>query len=75
MDIDAAAELVDLMRALSRWKLNWENICSDTIARTQVTQEAKSWSQRVLSMSGASPKGIAPYGIDATMELWDLLRY
>ncbi|MDF5718872.1 MAG: hypothetical protein PUP93_34655 [Rhizonema sp. NSF051] len=62
MDIDTAAELVDLMRALSRWKLNWENICSDTIAWTQVTQEAKSWSQRVLSMSGllASPKGIAP---------------
>ena len=52
MDIDLAAELVDLGRALSRWKLNWENIWSDTAARTQVAQEVNSLSQQVLSMSG-----------------------
>jgi hypothetical protein len=52
MDIDAAAELVDLERILSKWKLNWENIWSDTTLRTQVAKEAESWSQRVLDMSG-----------------------
>ncbi|MUG93265.1 hypothetical protein F7734_12825 [Scytonema sp. UIC 10036] len=52
MDIDTAAELVDLMRVLSGWKLNWESTWSDATARNQVTVQASSWSQRVLEMSG-----------------------
>jgi hypothetical protein len=51
MEIDIAVELVDLARALSRWKLNWESIWCDSAALTQVAIEAESWSQRVSQMS------------------------
>ncbi|MEA5506379.1 hypothetical protein VB735_25365 [Halotia wernerae UHCC 0503] len=52
MDIDQAAELVDLGRTLTRWLFNWEKIRSDTTAITQVTQEVGLWSHRVLDISG-----------------------
>ncbi|MBR8832731.1 MAG: hypothetical protein DSM106950_01475 [Stigonema ocellatum SAG 48.90 = DSM 106950] len=52
MDIDQAAELVDLQRLLSRWQRHWSQICTDTEARNQVTLVAKQASERVLSMSG-----------------------
>ncbi|TBR56648.1 hypothetical protein B4U84_28825 [Westiellopsis prolifica IICB1] len=59
MDIDTAAELVDLGRTLSRWKLNWEKIWSDTTALSQVKAEVGSWSQRVLDMSGLLNESIS----------------
>lgn len=52
MDIDTAAELVDLQRLLSRWQRHWSQIWTDTEARTQIAQQAKQASERVLEMSG-----------------------
>ncbi|MBD2435165.1 MULTISPECIES: hypothetical protein [Fischerella] len=59
MDIDTAAELVDLGRTLSRWKLNWEKIWSDAAALSQVKGEVASWSQRVLDMSGLLSESVS----------------
>ncbi len=52
MDIDQAAELVELGRTLTRWLFSWEKIRSDATALTQVQAEVGLWSQRVLDMSG-----------------------
>lgn len=51
MDIDQAAELVELGRTLAHWKFYWEKICLDTTRLAQVIQEAGVWSERVLEMS------------------------
>ncbi len=52
MDIDTAAELVDLQRLLSRWQRHWSQIWTEEEARTQVALVAKQASERVLEMSG-----------------------
>lgn len=52
LDVDQAAELVDLGRILTRWLFNFEKIRSDSAALTQVQAEISSLSQRVLEMSG-----------------------
>ena len=52
MDIDQAAELVEMGRVVAHWKLNWEKICLDAISLAPVNQEAGIWSERVLEMSG-----------------------
>ena len=59
MDIDDAAELVELGRALTRWLFNWEKIWSDATARMKVTQEAGTWSERMLDMSGLSRETVS----------------
>ena len=48
INIDMAAELVDLQRTLSRWQFNWVLMWADTKARMKVAQEANTWSERVL---------------------------
>ncbi|MBW4635279.1 MAG: hypothetical protein KME30_26310 [Iphinoe sp. HA4291-MV1] len=58
MDIDQAAELVELGRTLTHWQFNWEKIWSDTTALNQVQAEVSLWSQRVLNMSGLLSESI-----------------
>ena len=50
IDIDQAAELVDLGRILARWLFNWEIIWADTEARMNVALCAKQAQERVLEM-------------------------
>jgi hypothetical protein len=59
MDIDQAAELVELGRTLTRWLFNWEKIRSDATTLTQVQAEIDLWSQRVLDMSGLLSESIS----------------
>lgn len=47
IDVDTAAELVDLGRVLTRWLFKWETIWTDTEARTEVAQIAGQASERV----------------------------
>ncbi|MBP5974347.1 hypothetical protein HW132_16805 [Brasilonema sp. CT11] len=51
VDIDQAAELVDLGRVLTRWLFNWEKIWSDSKEKTKITQQAEDWLKRVLEIS------------------------
>jgi hypothetical protein len=51
IDIDQAAELVDLGRILARWQFNLEKISGDTIERTEVAQIAGRLSECVQEVS------------------------
>jgi hypothetical protein len=51
IDINQAAELVDLGRILARWQLNWEKISASREERTEVAQIAGSLSERVQEVS------------------------
>lgn len=48
MKLDLATELVELQRQLSRWKLHWSSIWSNSDDRLQVAQLAHEWGDRVL---------------------------
>ena len=39
-DVEQAAELVDLGRTLARWQYNWEKICKDSDALSEVASVA-----------------------------------
>jgi hypothetical protein len=60
LDVDQAAEIIDLGRTLTRWLFNFEKIRSDSAARNQVQAEVASLSQRVLEMSGLLSESTAP---------------
>jgi hypothetical protein len=46
-----AAELVECQVQLARWKLGWSSICADEAKRKTVTEQAKSWSKRIVGIS------------------------
>ncbi|MEM6500932.1 MAG: hypothetical protein AAF685_03725 [Cyanobacteria bacterium P01_C01_bin.89] len=47
-DADRAAELVDLQRLLSRWKLSWRDWWEDERKREEMANLAQRWSDRLL---------------------------
>jgi hypothetical protein len=47
-----AEVLVELQVQLARWHQNWARIWSDPHQRAQVVEQSRTWSQRVLEMSG-----------------------
>jgi hypothetical protein len=59
IDIDQAAELVDLGRILTRWLFDWEKIWTDTDSRNEVAQIAGSLSERILEMPELLSKAAA----------------
>ncbi|MBW4621128.1 MAG: hypothetical protein KME17_17440 [Cyanosarcina radialis HA8281-LM2] len=58
IDIDRAAELVDLGRVLTRWLFNLEKTWSDRQEKLQVAQQAEQWLKRVVEMSQLQWKSI-----------------
>lgn len=52
VEIEDAAELIELQVQLARWQQNWLVIGNDSARRQQVAKESHSWSDRVLDMSG-----------------------
>ena len=59
LDVNQAAEIVELGRVLTYWLFNWEKIRSDATALIQVQTEVSFWSERVLEMSGLLPESTA----------------
>ncbi|MDF5729836.1 MAG: hypothetical protein PUP92_17950 [Rhizonema sp. PD38] len=51
LDIDQAAELVDLGRVLTHWLFNREKIWSDATEKSKAIQLADDWFERVLQIS------------------------
>jgi len=51
VDIDLAAELVDLGRVLTQWLFNWEKICSNSPEKTHIAQQVEQWLNRVWEIS------------------------
>jgi hypothetical protein len=52
IEIDSAAELVELQIQLAQWRHNWSRIWTDTSQRHRVAEQAIQWSRRVLELSG-----------------------
>jgi hypothetical protein len=61
--IDQAAELVECQVQLARWQLGWSSIWVDETERKTVAGQAKSWSERILEMSGLLTESGAPQGV------------
>jgi len=49
---DMQVALVEVQRALSRWRLSWTDIWGDATRRAEVAERAGAWSQQFLSLSG-----------------------
>ncbi|MEM6402856.1 MAG: hypothetical protein AAF757_21950 [Cyanobacteria bacterium P01_D01_bin.116] len=47
IDIDQAAELVDLGRTIARWQHNWNKVCAETSSLNEITDTAGKLSKRV----------------------------
>lgn len=58
VDIDQAAELVDLGRILTHWLFNWEKIWSDSTEKTKAIQQAGDWFERILEISQIQSQSI-----------------
>ncbi|MBD2436227.1 hypothetical protein [Nostoc sp. FACHB-110] len=58
-DIDRAAELVDLVRLLTRWLFHWDNIWFDTEQRQSAARQTQDWLRRVLEISGREPESLS----------------
>ncbi len=50
--VDTAAQLAELQLELSLWQLDWEKIWSNPAVRAAVATHSKSWSDRILQLSG-----------------------
>ncbi|AVH63648.1 hypothetical protein NPM_1863 [Nostoc sp. 'Peltigera membranacea cyanobiont' N6] len=58
-DIDRACELVDLVRLLTNWLFDWENIWSDAEQKQSASLETSYWLRRVLEISGTEPESLS----------------
>jgi hypothetical protein len=58
IDVEQAAEIVDLQRVLTRWLSSWEKIWSDATEKTKVIQQAEEWLSRVLEISQMQSQSI-----------------
>jgi hypothetical protein len=58
-DIERAAELVDLVRLLTRWLFNWDNIWSNVEQRQSAARQTQDWLRRVLEIAGKEPESLS----------------
>ncbi|MEH2058410.1 MAG: hypothetical protein V7K97_20110 [Nostoc sp.] len=58
-DIDRAAELVDLVRVLTRWLFKWDTIWSDATEKLSAAQQTENWLKRVVEISGRQPESLS----------------
>ena len=50
--LELQAELVELQLQLARWQRAWTHIWADPAQRATVAEEAGTWSERLLELSG-----------------------
>lgn len=58
INIEQAAEIVDLQRVLTRWLSSWEKIWSDVTEKTKAIQQTDEWLSRVLEISQMQSQAI-----------------
>ena len=58
LDVDVAAELVDLQLSLTLWLRVWEDECAHPAQRALLAYEATCWSDRVLALSGLTTQPV-----------------
>lgn len=59
IDVEQAAEIVDLQRVLTRWLSSWEKIWSDATEKTKAIQQTEEWRSRVLEISQMQSQAIS----------------
>ena len=52
VELGVQAELIELQVLLARWQHAWSRLWTDPLRRTDVADQARAWSRRVLEMSG-----------------------
>lgn len=55
-DIDRACELVDLVRLLTSWLFDWDNIWSNTQQKQAAAVTTLDWLRRVLEIADTEPE-------------------
>ena len=51
-DLESQSQLVNLQIQLAQWQYEWSEIWNDPTLRTDVAEQARVWSTKVLEMSG-----------------------
>ena len=51
IDVEQAAELVDLGRTIARWQHSWNKVCAETNSRNEIADIAGKLSERVREIS------------------------
>lgn len=51
-DVEVAAELVEMRVRLSWWYHHWQEVQTQPAQITQITEQVRAWSDRVLDLSG-----------------------
>lgn len=51
-EAETAAPLVELQVQLALWQLDWDKIWNDPAYRSQVVDQSRAWSDKVLDLSG-----------------------
>ncbi|MBW4617230.1 MAG: hypothetical protein KME21_29145 [Desmonostoc vinosum HA7617-LM4] len=57
-DIDQACELVDLVRLMTNWLFNWEQMWTDAQQKQSAANQTQDWLRRVLEISGTEPESL-----------------
>jgi hypothetical protein len=52
LDIEIAAELVEIQRQLVRWQMHWVEIWGSPEERKKVADRSQLWAERILELSG-----------------------
>jgi hypothetical protein len=50
--LELTLSLVEMQRQLARWKLHWSEVWQDESKKTQMQEQAKFWSDRMIEHSG-----------------------
>ncbi|ABA24969.1 conserved hypothetical protein (plasmid) [Trichormus variabilis ATCC 29413] len=58
-DIDRACELVDLVRLMTNWLFDWDEIWSDTEQIQLAASQTQSWLHRVLEIADTEPEALS----------------
>jgi hypothetical protein len=51
-DVDAAFELAQMQRQLSRWHIHWVDVWADVSTKQTISTLTQDWAQRLQSMAG-----------------------
>ncbi|BAT56946.1 hypothetical protein NOS3756_59580 (plasmid) [Nostoc sp. NIES-3756] len=58
-DIDRACELVDLVRLMTNWLFDWDNIWSDTEQMRLAASQTQNWLHRVTEIADTQPESLS----------------
>lgn len=52
MEVDIAAELIEMQVEIARWQIRLTSILNDPAQQVRVAEQARQWSNRIIQVSG-----------------------